>query len=58
MSHKNNDLLYEELAMWLSEHGRSAGDIMTGSDGFSYIYIDGEEGYERVFLPDNFQSLI
>lgn len=56
MSNKTNDELYEEREIWLDNLGRTKGDIMDKGDG-KYVMVDGEDGFEKIYLPDNFQEL-
>ena len=57
MSHKENDKVYDGINEWLDDMGRTLGDIMQGEDGRFYVLAEGEEGMEKVYMPDKFQAL-
>ena len=45
----------EKLLQWLDERGRMYGDVMEDDNGY-YVYIEGEAGKEKVYLPDEFEK--
>jgi len=61
-----NDEVYEHLMEWLSEQGRTVGDIMMEYNVY-FIYTEdengtpGDDGYKittrKVVLPEQFQAL-
>lgn len=51
MSHKANDLYYEDRQQWLDERGCLEGDVMSDSKG-DYIIIK----HNKIYLPDKIQS--
>ena len=57
MSHTQNDLAFENLTDWLYDHGRSAKDVMQDDEGH-YILVENEDGFEKVYLPELFNTLI
>ena len=57
MSHPANDRTYDAINEWLDDNGRSLGDIMQDQQGKFYILAEGEEGMEKVYMPDKFQAL-
>lgn len=60
MSNKTNDEIIEDIRekreMWCMEHYCETKDIMEDERSQEFIMVDCEEGYERVYLPDELQS--
>jgi len=57
MSTQANDLVFENLTDWLYDHGRSAKDVMQDDEGH-YILVENEIGFEKVYLPELFNTLV
>jgi hypothetical protein len=54
---KDLEGLYDECKVWLDEHGgRSFGDVMWDEVAY-YILMEGEERFEKVYLPEKYQIL-
>lgn len=50
-SNSTDDKFYSRQE-WLDENGRKEHDVMQDETG-SYIMVEGEEGMEKKYLPDN-----
>jgi hypothetical protein len=57
MSTIQNDIIFENLTDWLYDHGRSAKDVLEDDEGH-YILSENEDGFEKVYLPELFNTLI
>jgi len=67
MSNKINDIVFDNLTDWLSDHGATAKDVMFDDEGY-YILTDtdngnpGEDGYNtglvKIYLPEIFNPLL
>lgn len=64
MSHKQNDIFYEARGEWLSDQGRSEGDVVESEKG-EYVLVDedftdattgGEVRLVKKYLPDDLQN--
>jgi hypothetical protein len=56
MSLLQNDQWFEDRHQWLHINGRTEKDIMLGDGEGQFIYVDGDNGIEKVRLPDIYQD--
>ncbi len=42
--------------LWLSEYGLDDGDVMKDAQGREYVYQEGEDNMETIYLPDELQG--
>jgi len=41
----------EQKTKWLKEQGRTEDDVMLDNDGHEFVYVDGEDNYEKAYVP-------
>lgn len=55
MSTQQNDIIFEQAQQWLTEYGRTRGDVMYDEVSHRhYIYDIDEHGRNKVYLPERF----
>lgn len=50
LSKKEKDMLLIDI--WLKDNNKDWGDVLEDKDGEFFMYVDGEEGYDKVYIME------